>query len=161
MTTLAIYWLMPAPQRTAPRARHASESSEDHLERIQELMEEKGFARVSDLAERLGVARASVTNMIQRLAQRGLINYERYRGFTLTDEGRAVAQAVKERHQVLTEFFLLLGLEARVVQAEVEEIEHHLKPASLAALKRLCEHWRAKPAAHRQYLQHGQKAKRS
>lgn len=138
----------------APRTRHASESSEDHLERIHELMEEKGYARVSDLAERLGVARASVTNMIQRLAERGLVNYERYRGFSLTDEGRAVARAIKERHQVLSEFFLLLGLEPRVVQAEVEEIEHHLKPATLSALKRLCAHWRDQPAAHRRYLEH-------
>ena len=148
-----------ARPRPAPRARHSSESSEDHLERIQELIDEKGFARVSDLAERLSVARASVTNMIQRLAGRGLVNYERYRGFTLTDEGRAVARAVKERHRVLAEFFGLLGLEARVAEAEVEEVEHHLKPATLAALKRLCEHWQAQPAAHRRYLEHGKKGK--
>lgn len=151
---------MPAVRKNAPRVRHASESSEDHLERIHELIEEKGFARVSDLAERLGVARASVTNMIQRLAERGLVNYERYRGFTLTDEGEAVAQSIKERHQVLTEFFLLLGLEPRLVHAEVEEIEHHLKPATLAALKRLCEHWQAEPAAHRGYLKSGGKGRR-
>lgn len=143
----------------APRARHASESSEDHLERIHELMEEKGFARVSDLAERLGVARASVTNMIQRLAERGLVNYERYRGFSLTEEGRAKARAIKERHQVLSKFFLLLGLESGVVHAEVEEIEHHLKPATLAALRRLCDHWETEPESHRRFLAHGRKRK--
>ncbi len=73
---------------------NSSESTEDHLERIQELIEEKGYARVADLAASLHLSTSAVSNMVRRLAQRGFVNYERYRGFTLTAEGRAVAQHV-------------------------------------------------------------------
>ena len=65
-------------------ARPWSESTEDHLERMQELVDSKGYARVSDMAASLGLSRSAVSNMIRRLARRGFVNYEKYRGFTLT-----------------------------------------------------------------------------
>src|SRR5271166_4007821 len=74
-----------------------SESTEDHLERIQELVQRKGYARVTDIAASLGLSRSAVSNMVRRLAARGFVNYEKYRGFTLTDEGRAVASHIKAR----------------------------------------------------------------
>ncbi|HVY69514.1 MAG TPA: MarR family transcriptional regulator, partial [Verrucomicrobiae bacterium] len=74
-----------------------SESTEDHLERIAELVAHKGYARVTDVAEELGVTPSTVSNMVRRLAARGFLNYEKYRGFSLTDEGRAVAARIKAR----------------------------------------------------------------
>src|SRR6516164_7767323 len=109
-----------------------SESTEDHLERIQELIEEKGYARVADLAASLRLSTSAVSNMVRRLAQRGYVNYERYRGFTLTSTGQQVAQHVKARHETLTEFLELVGLDAETVNREVEGIEHHLRPETLA-----------------------------
>ena len=76
-----------------------SESTEDHLERIAELVEHKGYARVTDVADELGVAPSTVSNMVRRLAARGFLNYEKYRGFSLTAEGRAVAARIKTRHR--------------------------------------------------------------
>jgi Mn-dependent DtxR family transcriptional regulator len=122
-----------------------SESTEDHLERIQELVEIKGYARVSDIAESLGLSRSTVSNMVRRLARRGFVNYERYRGFTLTAEGRAVARHVKARHQTLSRLLTMLGLEPATVESEVEEIEHHLKPATLAVLVSLVSFWDGHP----------------
>src|SRR5580698_3642177 len=87
----------PGPARTR------SESTEDHLERIQELVDQKGYARVADIAASLGLSRSTVSNMIRRLAKRGFVNYEKYRGLTLTAEGRAVADHVKVRHKTLME----------------------------------------------------------
>jgi Mn-dependent DtxR family transcriptional regulator len=78
---------MPAKSRVSPRAVPRSDSTEDHLERIQELVEQKGYARVTDIAEALELNRSTVSNMVRRLAKRGYVNYERYRGFTLTREG--------------------------------------------------------------------------
>src|SRR6478609_1563261 len=82
------YGMQPKRSRTkaAPRpaTTHHSDSTEDHLERIAELVEVKGYARVTDVAEALGLRPSSVSNMVRRLAARGLVNYERYRGFTLT-----------------------------------------------------------------------------
>src|SRR5437867_799144 len=111
------------PRRAAPPA--SSESTEDHLERIAELVERKGYARVTDLAEALGLTTSAVSNMVRRLAARGFLNYEKYRGFSLTDQGRAVAARVRARHQILTEFLGQLGLSPDIIEQEVEGIEHH------------------------------------
>lgn len=122
-----------------------SESTEDHLERIQELIDHKGYARVADLAANLGLSTSAVSNMVRRLARRGFVNYERYRGFTLTSTGRQVAQDVKARHQMLTELLELLGLDSETVNREVEDIEHHLRPQTLKIFSRLVDFWRAHP----------------
>src|SRR5258708_6025234 len=114
-----------------------SESTEDHLERIQELVDQKGYARVSDIAVSLGLSRSTVSNMVRRLAQRGFVNYEKYRGFTLTPEGRAVADHVRVRHRTLTEMLQLLGISPETVEQEVEVIEHHLRPETLRVFSRL------------------------
>src|SRR5258708_32852775 len=137
---------MPRPARK-PRqtATDRSESTEDHLERIQELVEQKGYARVADLALSLRLSRSAVSNMVRRLAKRGFVNYEKYRGFTLTSEGRAVANHIKVRHQTLTEMLDLLGLSPDTVKQEVEAIEHHLKPETLQIFSKLVRFWRAHP----------------
>jgi Mn-dependent DtxR family transcriptional regulator len=122
-----------------------SESTEDHLERIQELIEQKGYARVADLAASLRLSTSAVSNMVRRLAQRGYVNYERYRGFTLTSSGRQVAHHVKARHNILTDFLEIVGLDSETVDREVEEIEHHLRPETLAVLSQLVNYWREHP----------------
>ncbi|MGH7945600.1 MAG: transcriptional regulator MntR [Opitutaceae bacterium] len=149
---------MPAKKNAArssvPHANAGSDSSEDHLERIHELIEEKGYARTSDIAERLGIARSSVSNMVQRLAARGLVNYERYRGLTLTKKGLAVAQSIKVRHKILTGFLVALGLNETLVAEEVEDIEHHLNPHTIAALHALTQYWIAHPEEHDRVRKH-------
>ena len=69
-----------------------SQSAEDYLERIHELFEEKGYARVVDIASSLKVKQASVTSMVQKLGEAGYLKYEKYRGLILTEKGRAVAR---------------------------------------------------------------------
>jgi Mn-dependent DtxR family transcriptional regulator len=101
---------------------------------------------VSDLAEALGLSSSTVSNMVRRLAKRGFVNYQRYRGFTLTAEGAAVAAHIKDRHRTLTELLTLLGLGAETVEREVEDIEHHLTPQTLAALTALVAYWKNHPA---------------
>lgn len=135
-----------------------SESTEDHLERIQELVDTKGYARVTDIAQALELSRSTVSNMVRRLAKRGYVNYERYRGFTLTPEGQAVARHVTRRHRTLSELLELLGVEADAVADDVEDIEHHLRPQTLKVFESLVEFWRRHPAAHRQFLEfHGRR----
>jgi Mn-dependent DtxR family transcriptional regulator len=125
--------------------RHRSESTEDHLERIQELVEQKGYARVADIAASLELSRSSVSNMVRRLAKRGFVNYEKYRGFSLTPEGRAVADHIRVRHQTLSELFQLLGLSPEIVAEEVESIEHHLRSETLRVFSRLVRFWHEHP----------------
>jgi len=73
--------------KSTPSTLGTTSAIEDYLERIMELMDEKGYARVVDIAARLGISQASVTNMVQKLDAEGLIKYEKYRGLVLTPSG--------------------------------------------------------------------------
>jgi Mn-dependent DtxR family transcriptional regulator len=139
-----------------PRSRPVqsrSESTEDHLERIQELVDQKGYARVSDIASSLRLSRSAVSNMVRRLARRGFVNYERYRGLTLTADGRAVAHHVQVRHETLANLLQLLGLSPQTVEEEVEVIEHHLRPETLRMFSKLVEFWQTQPEQLEAFLQ--------
>src|SRR5208337_5256529 len=82
---------------------------EDYLEVIYELIQRKGYASPSDIAESLDVKPASVTGMLQRLHGMGLIVYERYRGLTLTSNGERLAKSVQQRHSTIFKFLRILG----------------------------------------------------
>lgn len=136
-----------------------SQSAEDYLERIQELMEGKGYARVVDIASSLKVKQASVTSMVQKLAEQGYIHYEKYRGLILTDKGRAVAQRIQQRHATLSRFFSLFGLDAETQQADIEGIEHYLSPDTVACLADLAEFFEKNPAALKKFTKSRGKSK--
>src|SRR5512138_2884837 len=111
-----------------------SQSAEDYLERIHELIEEKGYARVVDIASSLNVKQASVTSMVQKLGDLGYLNYEKYRGLVLTDKGRAVACGIRKRHETLSRFFSLFGIDTQTQQHDIEGIEHHLSSETVETL---------------------------
>jgi Mn-dependent DtxR family transcriptional regulator len=119
-------------------AKRSSSAAEDYLERIQELIDAKGYARTVDIALSLGISQASVTNMVKRLDAEGFVKHERYRGLILTEEGRSIARAVADRHRILTEFLGLLGISEAEVERDVEGMEHHLSTSSLSAIEALC-----------------------
>jgi DtxR family transcriptional regulator, manganese transport regulator len=122
-----------------------SSAVEDYLERILELINTKGYARVVDIATSLGISQASVTNMVQRLDGEGLLKYEKYRGLALTAAGKTVAHNITRRHRLLTNFFKLLGLDDRVIYHDVEGMEHHISPSTLRAIAALTEELKRQP----------------
>ena len=111
-----------------------SQSAEDYLERIHELIESKGNAHVADIAQSLNVGQPSVTSMVQKLADEGYLRYEKYRSLTLTDAGRAVAERIRDRHLVLASFFTLFDLADDTQARDIEGIEHHLSSDTLNTL---------------------------
>ena len=111
-----------------------SQSAEDYLERIHELIESKGNAHVADIAQSLNVSQPSVTSMVQKLADEGYLRYEKYRSLTLTDAGRAVAERIRNRHLVLASFFTLFDLDDDTQARDIEGIEHHLSSDTLNTL---------------------------
>ena len=111
-----------------------SQSAEDYLERIHELIESKGTAHVADIAQSLNVGQPSVTSMVQKLADDGYLRYEKYRSLTLTDAGRAVAERIRDRHTVLASFFTLFDLDDETQSRDIEGIEHHLSSDTLNTL---------------------------
>lgn len=122
-----------------------TQSTEDYLERIYELIEQKGYARVSDIATALRFTRPSVSIMVQRLAKLGFLRYEKYRGLALTDKGRDVARRIQRRHVILTEFLTLLGIDRNIIAHDVEGIEHHVSSDTLEKIEKLVEFWRTQP----------------
>lgn len=100
---------------------------EDYLKTIYEIQLEQGRVATSALAERLGVAPASVTGMLKRLADLRLVAYQPYQGVTLTQAGQKIALEII-RHHRLVELFLAeaLGVPWDKVHAEAHKIEHVL-----------------------------------
>src|SRR3954454_23721515 len=97
------------PSRNGRSMRGASTAVEDYLERILELVDSKGYARVVDIASALKISQTSVTNMVQRLGNEGLLKYEKYRGLVLTRGGEKLARSIAQRHRLLSDFLQLLG----------------------------------------------------
>jgi Mn-dependent DtxR family transcriptional regulator len=135
------------PQATAP-----SQSAEDYLERIHELIEEKGYARVVDIASSLEVKQASVTSMVQKLGESGYLNYEKYRGLVLTPKGLEVACAIQQRHETLSRFFSLFGLDRKTQKRDIEGIEHHLSAVTVEMLSDLASFFEQHPETLQKFL---------
>jgi Mn-dependent DtxR family transcriptional regulator len=108
---------------------------EDYLEVIYELIQHKGYATTVDISSYLNVSSPSVTKMLQRLSESGHVNYEKYRGITLTDSGMAVAKSIHDRHGVLAEFLMMIGVDEDTANRDAEGIEHHLHPETLKKLE--------------------------
>jgi Mn-dependent DtxR family transcriptional regulator len=126
--------------------RRNSSAVEDYLERILELIDSKGYARVVDIATSLKISQASVSNMVQRLDAEGLLKYEKYRGLVLTAAGEALARNITRRHQLLTNFLTLLRLDKQVIHHDVEGMEHHISPPTLRAIEALTAQLKRRPA---------------
>ena len=139
-----------APQSPAG----TSTAAEDYLERILELINSKGYARVIDIAAALNISQASVTNMVQRLDAEGLLKYEKYRGLILTAAGKKLARRIAQRHKLLTEFLRLLGVDDRVIHHDVEGMEHHISPSTLRAIAAVTRQLQRRPSLRAQ-LQSG------
>lgn len=101
-------------------------SMEDYIERIYLLIDEKGYARVSDIAEGLDVHPSSVTKMIQKLDKDKYLVYEKYRGFMLTPKGKKLGKRLVYRHELLENFLGVIGVSPENIYTDVEGIEHHL-----------------------------------
>ena len=133
-------------KKTSQSALGSSAAVEDYLERILELINSKGYARVVDIAAALRISQASVTNMVQRLDAEGLLKYEKYRGLILTTAGKNLARKIARRHKLLTDFLSLLGLDERVIYHDVEGMEHHISAPTLRAIQALTAQLRRRPA---------------
>jgi Mn-dependent DtxR family transcriptional regulator len=101
-------------------------SMEDYIEQIYILIEEKGYARVSDIAEALSVHPSSVTKMVQKLDKDEYLVYEKYRGLSLTAKGNKVGKRLVFRHDLLEQFLKIIGVKDENIYNDVEGIEHHL-----------------------------------
>jgi len=130
-----------------------SQSAEDYLERILELVQETGQARVGDIANSLNVRQASVTNMVKKLCDLGYVDHEKYkRGLVLTKKGREVALKIQRRHETLSSFFSILELDEETQKLDIEGIEHHLSQGTVKALDDLVMFFERYPEVLKKFL---------
>ena len=108
---------------------------EDYLEIIYELVQQKGYATSVDITECLNVSAPSVTKMMRRLDLKGYLEYEKYRGIRLTNQGKVVAENIRKKHKLLTEFFKIIGVNEDIANQDAEGIEHHLHAETLEKLE--------------------------
>ncbi len=121
-------------QRT--REDHSREMAEDYVELIDSLIKEVGEARAVDLADNLGISHVTVSKTIQRLQRDGYVKSQPYRSIFLTDKGMELAQAARERHVLVHDFLIALGVDEEHAEADAEGIEHHVSSQTLAAMQR-------------------------
>jgi DtxR family manganese transport transcriptional regulator len=107
------------------------------VEVIADLIEAGGEARVVDIARRLGVTPVTVTRTIGRLQRQGLVTSRPYRSIFLTTSGHRMARHSKERHRIVVEFLLALGVSPATAWIDAEGIEHHVSGETLEAFRAL------------------------
>ncbi len=129
-----------SPTRRFERVReaHANELSEDYVEAIDDLITERGEARVVDLAHHFGVSHVTVSRTLGRLQRDGLVLTKPYRPVHLTPAGRSLAKTSRQRHQIVLAFLLWLGVPARAAEIDAEGVEHHVSAPTLQLFAQLC-----------------------
>ena len=123
------------------KAAHKSEGPdstriEDYLEVISELVEMKGYAATLDISRYMNVSAPSVTKMLKRLDENGYLEYEKYHGINLTNKGNHLADTIRQKHEILLDFFEILGIGKEIANQDAEGIEHHLNPKTIRQLKK-------------------------
>ncbi|MBW2484460.1 MAG: metal-dependent transcriptional regulator [Deltaproteobacteria bacterium] len=124
-----------------------SASLEDYIEAIFHIVDEKKVARGKEIAKRLKVSRASVTEALRSLSKKGLIHYEPYEVITLTEKGKVVAEDVIRRHEALKEFFIkVLAIDDTIAEESACRIEHAAPPEVIDRLIRFVEFMEVSPS---------------
>jgi len=113
-------------------------SGEDYLEAILILEQKRGYVRSSDVAEQMNVTKPSVTNATRLLREGGFLTMDEEKLIHLMELGREVAESIYERHCILTEGLIYLGVDPETAEQDACRIEHDLSRQSFEKLK---EYW--------------------
>lgn len=111
------------------------ESAEDYLESILQLADEKGYVRSVDIAAKLGVTKPSVSFAMKRLRENGYINMDDESLITLTEKGMSIAARINERHKVLTQALVSLGVPREIAAQDACRVEHDISDETFEAIK--------------------------
>ncbi len=126
----------PNSQYSIIRSQNKNEILEDYVEAIQDISLIKGDVKNSDLATHFGVSQATVNKNLKRLINFNLAKSEPYRSIFLTNEGKKLAAISKEKHEIVYQFLLKLGVSKKVAQYDSEGIEHHVSEETLRLMKK-------------------------
>jgi len=119
------------------RKAHENELAEDYVELIEDLIIKEGEARIVDIAEHLGISKATANQTINRLTRKGFLTSRPYRAIRLTKKGEKTATVARQRHEIVYNFLIALGLDKQTAELDSEGIEHHVGNKTLLKLKNL------------------------
>lgn len=114
---------------------HLQESGEMYLETVYILTQKSDSVRSIDICEYMGYSKPSVSRAIGLLKNGGYITVDGKGYITLTEEGKAIALKMFERHTILTNFFVNLGVDEKTASEDACKIEHHISEESFNAIK--------------------------
>lgn len=130
-----------------------SASQEDYLEAISQIAGEDGVARAKEIADILGVQRASVTGALRMLRDNGMIHYTPYANVTLTEQGRARARGIIHRHETLRRFFQhILAIEGLAAEEVACKVEHAVSDTVMDRLTLLLDYIEHAPEAGQEWV---------
>lgn len=120
-------------------AERTQESAEDYLETILILHNRKGEVRSIDIVNEMGFSKPSVSNAMKRFRQKAYIEMDKNGYITLTASGRTIAERIYERHRLLTEYLVALGVNRETAMADACRIEHVISEESFEKIRTHCE----------------------
>jgi DtxR family Mn-dependent transcriptional regulator len=131
-----------------------SESLEDYLEAIYQILLEEPAAHAKEIADRMKVHRSSVTNALRALRDRALVNYAPYGTITLTEQGRKAAAEIVRRHETLKDFFVkVLSIEPRLADKAACSMEHAIPKAVFERFIQFVDYVEACPRGGAKWIQ--------
>ena len=133
-----------APHRRTRRD-HSTETAEDYVEAVAEIMSDRNTCRLVDLAEHFGVSHVTANRTVARLQKEGLLSTEPYQPIELTAKGKRLAAKCRERHEIVYQFLISIGIDKKTAAIDAEGIEHHVSPKTL---KRFQELVRSEPLSN-------------
>ena len=123
----------------ATRKHHSTEAAEDYTELIADLIDDFGEARTCNIADHLGISHVTALRTIRRLQEEGYVETSPHKPVSLTSKGKRTAAFAKERHELLIEFFIKVGVPARLAEIDVEGAEHHISKETLTYIKKFLQ----------------------
>ena len=145
----------PHPRRLRPgrtfykvRADHATETAQDYVEAVSDIVHRQGVCRVKDLAEHMGVSHVTVSRIVSRLLDERFVETEPYRPIRLTAKGERLAAESRRRHEIVLRFLRALGVPEPEAGPDAEGMEHHVGPLTLRCMESFLQRHEAevKPA---------------
>jgi DtxR family Mn-dependent transcriptional regulator len=108
---------------------------EEYIEIISSLEREEGEARPGRIATQMGVKPPSITEILQKLEQEGLVFYKPHAAVHLTSSGRTMAQRLEKRHAILSEFLQTIGVSTMRAEKDACQIEHHISDETVKKIE--------------------------
>ncbi len=121
------------------RRDHATETAEDYVEAVADILKRRTKCRVTDLARRFAVSHVTVNRIVERLQKEGLLATQPYQPINLTQKGKRLASKCRDRHEIVHRFLLAIGVDEETAAIDAEGIEHHVSPRTLQRFQELTD----------------------